>query len=72
MAYATQISTDAQSGLAARFTDIMIDLRARMARRKVYKDTIRELQLLSNRDLADLGLNRSIIRRVAYQAAYEV
>ena len=29
-----------------------------------------ELQGLSNRELADLGLSRSEIRRVAYHAAY--
>ncbi len=72
MAYATEITTGTQSGFSARFTGLLIDLRARLARRKVYNQTLSELQNLSNRELADLGLNRSIIRRVAYQAAYEV
>ncbi len=72
MAYATEITTGTQSGLSARFTGLLIDLRARLARRKVYTQTISELQNLSDRELADLGLNRSIIRRVAFQAAYEV
>ncbi len=71
MAYATEITTGTQSGLSARFSALLIDLRARLARRKVYNQTLSELQSLSNRELADLGLNRSIIRRVAYQAAYE-
>ncbi|SMX27894.1 hypothetical protein TRP8649_02005 [Pelagimonas phthalicica] len=72
MAYATHTDTAAQSGLGARVSTLLIDIRARLARRKVYRQTLTELQTLSNRELADLGLNRSIIRRVAYQAAYEV
>lgn len=72
MAYATQITTQSQNGLNARFATLLTNLRARLARRKIYTQTLRELQSLSNRELADLGLNRSIIRRVAYQAAYEV
>ncbi|MDA7425507.1 DUF1127 domain-containing protein [Thalassococcus lentus] len=49
-----------------------MDLRARLARRRVYKQTFGELSALSNRELADLGLNRTEIRRIAYQAAYEL
>ncbi|KUF08689.1 DUF1127 domain-containing protein [Pseudoponticoccus marisrubri] len=71
MAYASNASAPAQSGLAARINNIVADLRARSARRKVYNQTYRELQSLSNRELADLGLSRSEIRRVAYQAAFE-
>ncbi|PYG27738.1 DUF1127 domain-containing protein [Pelagimonas varians] len=71
MAYATQITTGSHSGLSARFSLLLTNFRAGIARRKVYTQTLRELGSLSNRELADLGLNRSIIRRVAYQAAYE-
>ncbi|MDU9002549.1 DUF1127 domain-containing protein [Sedimentitalea todarodis] len=38
---------------------------------RVYRRTLHELSALSDRDLADLGLRRSILKRVAYQAAYE-
>ena len=72
MAYASNQSTTVQSGLSARFDALMIDLRARLARRKVYRQTVNELSALSDRELADLGLNRSEIRRIAYQAAYEM
>ena len=37
---------------------------------KVYTTTLNELENLSNRDLADLGLARSGIKAVALQAAY--
>ncbi len=41
------------------------------AKRAVFNQTFRELSALSTRELNDLGLCRSMIRRVAYQAAYE-
>ncbi|MBU2957575.1 DUF1127 domain-containing protein [Paracoccus sp. C2R09] len=40
------------------------------ARRAVYKQTVRELNALTNRDLADLGINRSMITRLAHEAAW--
>ncbi|WP_017998557.1 DUF1127 domain-containing protein [Paracoccus sp. N5] len=46
------------------------NVRDNMARRSVYRQTLRELNQLSNRDLADLGLNRGAIRGVAYEAAW--
>ncbi|MCW1917421.1 DUF1127 domain-containing protein [Rhodobacter sp. KR11] len=39
-------------------------------RRKVYNQTVFELNSLSDRDLADLGLSRSNIGAVAREAAY--
>ena len=42
---------------------------ARHATRRVYKTTLNELQSLSNRELADLGLHRSELTRVAWEAA---
>lgn len=71
MAYATQINTGTQSGLGARFAALFTNLRDQIVRRIAYFQTVRELRHLSDRELADLGLNQSIIRRVAYQAAYE-
>lgn len=46
------------------------NLRDYMARRAVYRQTIRELNDLSARELADLGMSRSMIRNVAYEAAW--
>jgi uncharacterized protein YjiS (DUF1127 family) len=72
MAYATDNSTLRQGATGGRFSAILIDIRARMTRRKVYNATFRELAALSDRELADLGLNRTEIRRIAWQAAYEM
>ena len=49
-------------------------LRARLVeaatKRKVYRTTLRELQNLSPRELADLGITQTMIRDIAYDAAY--
>ena len=46
-------------------------LLVKFVRYRLYRQTVNELTALSGRELADLGLNRSEIKRVAYQAAYE-
>lgn len=40
------------------------------AKARVYHQTYRELSALSAKDLADIGLNRSMISSVAHEAAY--
>lgn len=68
MAYATQTSTagytfgDRIAALRDTFADYT-------AKRSVYRRTLNELGALNNRELADLGLSRSGIRRVALEAA---
>ncbi|MGR3496652.1 DUF1127 domain-containing protein [Citreimonas sp.] len=42
-----------------------------MARRAVYRRTLNELYSLSDRDLADLGIHRSQVRSIAWQAAQD-
>lgn len=68
MAYATQTST---AGIS--FGDRIAALRDTFAdyaaKRAVYRSTMNELGALNNRELADLGLSRSGIRRVALEAA---
>ncbi|WP_439523780.1 DUF1127 domain-containing protein [Marivita sp.] len=54
-----------------RVNALVAEYRAKAARRKIYRNTLRELSALSDRELQDLGLNQSELRRVAYQAAYE-
>ncbi|MDO5658669.1 MAG: DUF1127 domain-containing protein [Paracoccus sp. (in: a-proteobacteria)] len=50
-------------GLVARIRD-------NMARRALYRRTVSELRNLSDRELNDLGLSRSMITRVAHEAAW--
>lgn len=46
--------------------------RTRYARRRVYNTTFAELSSLSARDLADIGIDRSDIRRLATEEAMKV
>jgi uncharacterized protein YjiS (DUF1127 family) len=46
-------------------------LRARIASRQLYNRTFSELNALTNRDLADMGIHRSDIDRIARTAARE-
>lgn len=57
--------------VGARVANLINGLRVRKARYSVYRTTVRELDALSERELADLGIHRSAIRAIAYQAAYE-
>ncbi len=61
--------SQARPGLFARITEIVARVQQAHARRVIYRQTLRELEALSNRDLADLGLSRSMIRQVAREAA---
>ncbi|WP_347268281.1 DUF1127 domain-containing protein [Paracoccus sp. (in: a-proteobacteria)] len=55
------------NGAIAKF---VADLRDHMARRAVYRQTVHELDALSDRELADLGLSRAAIRSTAAEAAW--
>lgn len=62
------MSNSAQGGVLA---GMFASLRDAIARRRVYKRTYMELSQLSTRELDDLGIARSMITRLAYEAAYE-
>ena len=70
MAVTTEF-TGSHGTRAAGFAAWAETLRNRVARYRLYRRTVAELSALSGRELADLGLHRSMIRRVALQAAYE-
>lgn len=71
MAYANiELSRSTGHGLVVRSRQLLDALSRRIAQASVYRQTIRELSALSNRDLADLGIHRSEIKRLATEAAY--
>lgn len=57
-------------GLADRLGGIVKSLREAARRRATYRQTLRELNALSSRELADLGIHRAMITRIAMEAAY--
>ncbi len=61
-----------RAGLArpSVFGDVVEAVRNAVARRKLYLRTLEELRSLSDRDLSDLGMSRSMITEVAREAAY--
>lgn len=64
------ISRSATPSLADRFPGFLADVKAMLARRAIYNQTVRELDALTNRELADLGIDRSEISALAREAAY--
>ena len=70
MAFITETRTHGIT-LVQRFTVLLENVAAARAQRKVYTTTVDELDNLSNRELADLGLTRASIKSIAYEAAYD-
>ncbi len=56
--------------LGTRFAAFRAELADKAAKRAIFRQTYNELQNLSSRDLADLGISRSEITRIAHEAAY--
>ena len=50
--------------------DAFADYKAAAARRAVYREVIMQLEEMTDRDLADIGISRGEIRDVATKAAY--
>jgi uncharacterized protein YjiS (DUF1127 family) len=59
-----------QTSAADRITGLFAGFSAALQRRRVYAQTISELRSLSDRELADLGIVRSMIASIAQEAAY--
>ena len=51
---------------------LLSTLAERRARNRVYRTTLDELRSLSNRELADLGLHRTELKRIAWESAKDV
>jgi uncharacterized protein YjiS (DUF1127 family) len=71
MAFANDIRR-IELGLTARLDALRADLAARIARRRAYARTFNELSRLSDRELSDIGMNRSMIPGVALEAAGQI
>lgn len=56
--------------LMQRITEALHTWTAKSGKRAAYRRTLREMSQLSNRELADLGIHRSEIKRIAYEAVY--
>jgi uncharacterized protein YjiS (DUF1127 family) len=69
MAYVNN-SRAAELGLRARLSGLLDGLAARYAQYRLYRTTYDELNRLSDRELADLGLHRANIASVSLEAAY--
>lgn len=69
MAYVNTARAAAPS-LRSLFAHPMNAVAQMVQRRRIFNQTVAELNALSDRDLADLGLHRSLIRSVAKDAAY--
>ena len=60
----------AELGFAGRLSAAIQRMQENRVRRAIYRQTVHELNVLTNRDLADLGINREMIGRLAHEAAW--
>lgn len=56
---------------AARRAGLINGMTQRFQKYRTYRQTLDELEALSDRELADLDLHRSMLRAIAYRAAYD-
>jgi len=66
MAY---LNTTSAPSISARISGFAADVMARYRRHQLYRETLNGLSALSNHELADLGLHRCQLRRIAAEAS---
>jgi uncharacterized protein YjiS (DUF1127 family) len=71
MAYMNS-TRSAQVSFFDHFAALMVGAKGLITRRRVFNQTLFELNQLSDRDLSDLGLSRANIADVAREAAFKV
>lgn len=71
MTYRTDTNT-AETGFVAYVAGLRAAFAEARARRAAYRQTVLELGALSDRELADLGIYRSMIRQIAGDVARDV
>jgi uncharacterized protein YjiS (DUF1127 family) len=69
MAYANTNSI-ARKGFADRLASLKDAVLTAITQRRVYSQTVAELNALTDRELADLGISRLRIAEIAHEAAY--
>lgn len=69
MAYVSSNRTTSLS-IGGRFAEMGKQAAEAWTAWRLYRRTLDELQALSARELADLGLNRSMLRQAAFEAVY--
>ena len=70
MAYNSNIAPHVSSaGIGQVIVDTFADLKAGFEKRAVFRRTYGELNTRSDRELADIGITRDMIRAIARQAA---
>ena len=67
MAY---VNTTVQTSILTRVLAGTAGIVSVLRKRQTYLTTMRELNGLSDRDLADLGIHRSMLSEIAHEAAY--
>ena len=70
MTYANDIRSQSGVSFADRLTGLFRTVAKARSKRAIYGRTLRELESLSSRDLADLGIARAMIPQLAREAAY--
>ena len=71
MAFVTEVSLR-NITLTDRTIALWGTIKDNFVKRRAYRRTVNELCALSSAELNDLGLNRSMIRRIAYETTYGV
>ena len=71
MAFVTEVSLK-NITLKDRAIALWGTIKDNFVKRRAYRRTVNELCALSSAELNDLGLNRSMIRRIAYETTYGV
>jgi uncharacterized protein YjiS (DUF1127 family) len=69
MAY-VNTTTAARKGFADRLAAVKDTLLTALSQRRVFTRTVAELNALTDRELADLGISRLRITEIAHEAAY--
>lgn len=67
-----QLTQTQHSSLLARFSSLWDVLRTDLAKWRLYRATVAELNLLGDRELNDLDIPRGDIQRIARETAYGI